>query len=65
MKLRDLLAGLILITAVIVLWSWASNIGPSWLLKIDANVIECDDCPFDDLGRCPACVDIFDERMPD
>jgi len=29
------------------------------------EIIECEDCPFTDLAKCPQCVKIFEERMED
>ena len=65
---KDIALAILVVLIVILMWSWASNIGPSFMLKTNADV-ECADCPFDDLARCQSCVDIFEEaynqRAPD
>ena len=33
--------------------------------KVNLEIIECQDCPFTDLAKCPQCVKIFEERMED
>jgi len=54
-KFRDLLMAIIVLTIVIFMWSWASNIAPSFFLKTD-HLIHCAECPYTDLSRCDICI---------
>ena len=60
--IKNVIGGIIVVIIVVFMWSWASNIAPSFFLRtVDAETIECQDCPFDDLARCQTCVDIHEE----
>ena len=63
-KLQDILMGCAVIAIVIFMWSWASNPAPRFFMQ-QPKIVDCADCPYDDLAQCDACVEIFNQRMPD
>ena len=60
---KDIIGGLVIVAIVVFMWSWASNIAPRFFLRTVSieEVVECQDCPFNDLARCQICIDIHDE----
>ncbi len=40
--MKDIFMGLLVVLIVVIMWSWASNIGPSWLLSSEHDTIDCD-----------------------